>query len=167
MALFEIRLRPTGPWRAGQSSGDRTRVDSVYHSDALYSAVTHAMSVLGWLEEWLNVTARALTPPAVTFSSLFPFTGATRLVPPPRNWWPPSGGKLYLKGVRFVPLQVAMKGLGDEARWFVDGESECVLPIGVSSPFEVSLRSAAAVDRLTGQAEPHRTACLEFAPGAG
>jgi CRISPR type III-A-associated RAMP protein Csm4 len=29
------------------------------------------------------------------------------------------------------------------------------------------MRSAAAVDRLTGQTEPHRTACLEFAPDAG
>ena len=50
MALIEIRLRPTGPWRAGHRTGDRERVDSVYHSDALYSAVTHAMSSLGWLD---------------------------------------------------------------------------------------------------------------------
>ena len=59
MALIEIRLRPTGPWRAGHRTGDRERVDAVYHSDALYSAVTHAMSSLGWLEEWLDATARA------------------------------------------------------------------------------------------------------------
>ncbi len=57
--LIEIRLRPTGPWRAGHRTGDRERADAVYHSDALYSAVTHAMKSLGWLEEWLEATARA------------------------------------------------------------------------------------------------------------
>ena len=50
MALMEVRLRPAGPWRAGERTGDRERVDAIYHSDALYSAVTHAMSALGWLE---------------------------------------------------------------------------------------------------------------------
>ena len=30
-----------------------------------------------------------------------------------------------------------------------------------------SMRSGAAVDRITGHTEPHRTACLEFAPNAG
>ena len=59
MALIEVRLRPTGPWRVGHRAGDRERVDVVYHSDALYSAITHAMSALGWLEEWLDATARA------------------------------------------------------------------------------------------------------------
>ena len=72
MALIEIRLRPTGPWRAGHRTGDRERVDAVYHSDALYSAVTHAMSSLGWLEEWLDATARAHDGSVVRFSSLFP-----------------------------------------------------------------------------------------------
>ena len=46
-ALLEIRLRPTGPWRAGHRTGDRERADAVYHSDALYSAVTQAMGSLG------------------------------------------------------------------------------------------------------------------------
>src|ERR1700691_4560026 len=91
MGLIEIRLRPTGPWRAGHRTGDRERVDAVYHSDALYSAVTHAMNSLGWLEEWLDATARAEAGSAVNFSSLFPFVGDTRLLPPPRTAWPPSG----------------------------------------------------------------------------
>jgi CRISPR type III-A-associated RAMP protein Csm4 len=42
-----------------------------------------------------------------------------------------------------------------------------LLPVGSEAPYEVSIRSAAAVDRITGYAEQHRTACLEFAPGAG
>ena len=43
MALIEVRLRPTGPWRVGHRGGDRERVDVIYHSDALFSALTHAM----------------------------------------------------------------------------------------------------------------------------
>jgi CRISPR/Cas system CSM-associated protein Csm4 (group 5 of RAMP superfamily) len=168
MALIEIRLRPTGPWRGGHRAGDRERVDSVYHSDALYSAVTHAMGALGWLEEWLDATARAEGGSAVRFSSLFPFIGDTRLVPPPRTAWPPSGaGKLYVNAARLVPLEVARQGVINESRWAVDGASECLLPIGRPAPFSVSMRSAAAVDRLTGQMESHRTACLEFASDAG
>jgi CRISPR type III-A-associated RAMP protein Csm4 len=165
--LLELRLRPTGPWRTGQRAGDRERVDTVYHSDALYSAVTHAMRSLGWLEEWLEATARA-PQSAVRLSSLFPFTGEARLVPPPRTSWPPSGaGKLYVKAARLVPLEVASAGVADDSRWTVDGATECLLPAGSAAPFEVTIRSAAAVDRLSGQTEAHRTACLEFAPEAG
>jgi CRISPR/Cas system CSM-associated protein Csm4 (group 5 of RAMP superfamily) len=168
MALIEIRLRPTGPWRAGHRAGDRERVDSVYHSDALYSAVTHAMSSLGWLEEWLDATARADAGSAVRFSSLFPYVGDTRLIPPPRTAWPPSGaGRLHVNAAKLVPVEVARQGVVNESRWSVDGGSECLLPIGRTAPFSVSLRYGAAVDRLTGQTEPHRTACLEFAPDAG
>ena len=58
MALIEVRLRPSTPWRVGHGAGDRERVDVVYHSDALYSAITHAMKTLGWLDEWLAVTAQ-------------------------------------------------------------------------------------------------------------
>src|SRR6202034_73025 len=55
----------------------------------------------------------------------------------------------------------------NESRWSVDGASECMVPSGMSAPFEVAMHSAAAVDRITGHTEPHRTACLEFAPNAG
>jgi CRISPR/Cas system CSM-associated protein Csm4 (group 5 of RAMP superfamily) len=169
--LVELRLRPTGPWRTGQRAGDRERVDAIYHSDALYSAVTHAMSALGWLEEWLDATARTSeigAAPKVRFSSLFPYVGSARLAPPPRTSWPPSGaGKLYVAAAKLVPLEVAAVGVTDDSRWIVDGATECLLPAGATAPFEVAMRSAAAVDRLTGQTEPHRTACLEFAPDAG
>ena len=168
MAFLEIKLQPTSPWRAGHRTGDRERVDAVYHSDALYSAVTHAMSSLGWLEEWLDATARAEMGSFVRFSSLFPVVNGVRLIPPPRTAWPPAAsGKLYAKGARLVPLEVALNGIKDESRWSVDGATECLLPAGAAAPFTVSMRSAAAVDRLTGNVEPHRTACLEFAAGAG
>jgi CRISPR type III-A-associated RAMP protein Csm4 len=168
MALTEIRLRPAGPWRAGHSAGDRERVDATYHSDSLYSAVTHAMNLLGWLEPWLDATARAEGGSAVRFSSLFPFIGDTRLIVPPRSSWPPSGtGKLYIPAVKFVPLEVARQGLLNESRWAVDGASGCLLPAGMDPPFEETIRSAAAVDRLTGNIEAHRIAGLEFAPNAG
>ena len=98
MSLTEVRLRPAGPWRTGHRAGDRERVDVIYHSDALYSAVTHAMKSLGWLEDWLDATARAAGDPAVRFSSLFPFIGKTRLITPPRTVWPPvNAGKVYLQ----------------------------------------------------------------------
>ena len=168
MALTEVRLRPTGPWRAGERSGDRERVDAIYHSDALYSAVTHAMKALGWLEEWLDATARAGAAPQVRFSSLFPFIGETRLIAPPRTSWPPSGsGKLHVNAAKLVPLEVAFRGIVNESRWAVNGACACLLPVASPAPFETGMRTAAAVDRLTGHTEPHRTACLEFAPNAG
>jgi CRISPR type III-A-associated RAMP protein Csm4 len=169
MALIEVRLRPTGPWRVGYRGGDRERVDVVYHSDALFSALTHAMRALGWMDEWLAATVGTTDEPAVRLSSLFPFIGKTRLVPPPKSVWPPAGrgGQLYLDGAKLVPLEVLRQGLQEESRWEVDGECQCLLPSNGTAPFRVVVRESAAVDRITGAAESHRTACLEFAPNAG
>jgi CRISPR type III-A-associated RAMP protein Csm4 len=72
-----------------------------------------------------------------------------------------------VKAAKLVPLEVARRGVVNESRWAVDGASECLLPAGMAAPFEVGMRSGAALDRITGQTEPHRTACLEFAPSAG
>src|ERR1700754_3540105 len=57
-----VKLRPSGPWRIGPDSGARNRVDVIYHSDSLYSAVTSAMSRLGRLDAWLDATARSAEP---------------------------------------------------------------------------------------------------------
>src|SRR5258708_5813903 len=130
MGLIEVKLRPTGPWRAGHRAGDRERVDVIYHSDALYSAITHAMRVLGWMDEWLEATARAAEP-AVRFSSLFPFVGKTRLITPPKPF-----------GIKLVPLELARGGAFDRTRWQADVPSECLLPQGSHAPFQVSIRSA-------------------------
>jgi CRISPR/Cas system CSM-associated protein Csm4 (group 5 of RAMP superfamily) len=168
MALFEVKLRPTGPWRVGHPAGDRHRTGVVYRSDALYSALTHAMRSLGWLEDWLGATARAASGSAVRFSSLFPFVGRTRLVAPPRSLWPPQGAtRLFLEAAKLVPLDVLRTGVIEESRWMVDGESGCMLPTGGSAPFQIAVRASAAVDRITGAVEPHRIACLEFAPNGG
>ncbi len=173
---FVVRLRPTGPWRIGVDSGARDRVDRIFHSDALFSAVSQAMLRLGQLEEWLAATAGAAGEPAVRLSSLFPFLDEIQFVPPPRSLWPPAPSpKVRWRNARFVPLSlvrdlVAEKALHDN-RWFLDGDSGCLLPSEPgerSGPFRVALRSHAAVDRVSGAAvEVHRTACLEFAPGAG
>jgi CRISPR type III-A-associated RAMP protein Csm4 len=169
-----IRLRPVGPWRIGPDSGDRDRVDRIYHSDSLYSAVTSAMGRLGRLGEWLEATARA-PEPAVRFSSCFPYQGDTLLVVPPRNLWPPPlSSKVRWKGARFVPLDVvkslaAGRGISEDG-WIIDGPSECLLPFStptVPGPFRVSVRSSAAVDREGTAVSPHSTACLEFTPGSG
>ena len=168
MALIEVRLRPTTPWRVGHGAGDRERVDVVYHSDALYSAITHAMKTLGWLEEWLAATAQSDAAPAVRFSSLFPFIGKTRLVAPPKTWWPPANsGRLYTKAAKLIPLEVVRNGIVDESRWVVDGETGCMFHTGATAPVQIAVRTSAAIDRLTGVADPHRIACLEFAPNAG
>jgi len=168
MALIEVRLRPTTPWRVGHGAGDRERVDVVYHSDALYSAITHAMKTLGWLDEWLAVTAQSSGDPAVRFSSLFPFIGKTRLVAPPKTWWPPANpGRLYTEAAKLIPLEVVRNGIVDESRWMVDGETGCLFHTGSGAPVKIVVRTAAAIDRLTGVADPHRIACLEFAPNAG
>ena len=59
---FAVRFRPMGPWRFGPDSGARDRVDLIYHSDALFSAVCAAMSQLGLADAWLEATATASSP---------------------------------------------------------------------------------------------------------
>jgi CRISPR type III-A-associated RAMP protein Csm4 len=173
---FVVRLRPHGPWRIGPDSGARDRVNRVFHSDALFSAVSHAMLRLGRLEEWLAATAGASGAPAVRFSSLFPMLNGIQLVPPPRSLWPPAPSpKVRWRNAQFVPLSlvrdlVAEKPLND-SRWFLDGASGCLLPAEPqyrAGPFRTALRSHAAVDRVSGdRVEVHRTACLEFSEGGG
>ena len=174
-----VRLRPTGPWRIGPDSGDRDRVDRIYHSDALYAAVCGAMFRLGEGEAWLDVTARAEASsegahaPAVRFSSCFPFHGSTLFVVPPQNVWPPPpSSKVRWKGARFVPMSVvetllAGKTVNEDA-FTIDGASECLVPLNPPmSLFRTAVRSRAAVDRSGESVAPHSSACLEFAPGAG
>jgi CRISPR type III-A-associated RAMP protein Csm4 len=171
---YAVRFRPVGPWRFGPDSGARDRVDLIYHSDAVFSAVCSAMSQLGLRDEWLEATARSAGTPAVRFSSFYPFQDKTLLIVPPRSIWPPTEStKVRYKGARFVPLSVVEALLADKAidedRWAVDGESECLVPHDrPAGPFKIALRSNAAVDRLeTGKTAGHETACLEFARDAG
>lgn len=166
-----IRLRPTSPWRIGPDSGDRDRVDRIFHSDSLYSAVCGAMLQLGELDAWLEATARAAEP-AVRLSSCFPYQGEMRLITPPRTLWPPpASAKVRWKGAKFVPLPVISallegKPVSEDA-WIVDGPSECLIPQNASSPFRVAVRTAAGIDREGSAVAPHSCACLEFAPDAG
>ncbi len=172
-----VKLRPTTPWRVGPDSGTRNRVDPVYHSDSLYSAVTSAMLRLGLLEEWLDATARNAGGSAVRFSSCFPFVEEIGYIAPPRTLWPPMGGaplvtpKVRWRSARFVPLGVVQAlstaQVLDEEHWIVDGMSQCLLPVGRQGPFRTAVRAGAAVDRLSGASERHATACLEFRQGAG
>jgi CRISPR/Cas system CSM-associated protein Csm4 (group 5 of RAMP superfamily) len=160
----------------GPDSGARNRVDRIYHSDSLFSAVTHAMARLGRLPEWLAATAENPAGAAVRFSSCFPYLDDLLLVTPPRNLWPPPpSAKVRWGNARFVPLEVVAalaneQPLRDNA-WHLDGPSECLLPGNTPSrggPFRPALRSHAGVDRLRGSGvEVHDTACLEFAPGGG
>ena len=169
-----IKLRPTGPWRIGPDSGVRDRVGRVYHSDALYAAVSQAFAQLGQLDGWLDATAR-VSEPAVRLGSCFPFVGDTLYVTPPRTLWPPKeSAKVRWKGARFVPVSVvetlaAGRALSEGA-WAIDGESECLVPQrtpAVAGPFRVAVRAAAAMDRGGAGVTPHATACLEFSPECG
>ncbi|HLJ47908.1 MAG TPA: hypothetical protein VKU01_17955 [Bryobacteraceae bacterium] len=171
-----VRFRPTGPWRFGPDSGSRDRIDVIYHSDSVFSAVTTTMQRLGAMEEWLDATARRGSEPEVRFSSFFPFQDDLLYVTPPRSIWPPAPSpKIRYKGARFVPLSVIQGLLTDqpinEDRWTLDGESQCLIPTGKEArqgPFRVSVRSNAAVDRLSPAfVETHTTACIEFARDAG
>jgi CRISPR type III-A-associated RAMP protein Csm4 len=170
-----VKLRPTGPWRIGPDSGARNRVDAIYHSDSLYSAVTAAMAQLGELEEWLDATARHEAA-AVWFGSCFPFQDDLAFVVPPRTIWPPASpsatsARVRWRSARFVPLPVVQALLAgqppDEDHWSVDGASECLMPAGRPGPFRTAVRWSAAVDRLTGATERHSIGCIEFRPGAG
>ncbi len=170
-----VKLRPIGPWRIGPDSGARNRVDFIYHSDSLYSAVTSAMDRLGSLDEWLDATARQ-SPSQVCFSSCFPFLDEIGFVVPPRTIWPPTSpsslsARVRWKSARFVPLGIVSAILSgqrlDENHWAVDGASECLVPAGRLGPFRTGVRWNAAVDRLSGAVERHSTACIEFRPGSG
>jgi CRISPR type III-A-associated RAMP protein Csm4 len=170
-----VKLSPTGPWRIGPDTGARNRVDAIYHSDSLYSAVTSAMARMGSLEEWLDATARA-TAPSVCFSSCFPFVEEVQFVAPPRTVWPPRSPTLMSahvrwKSARFVPLRMVhtiMTGKSlDENRWSVDGDSGCLMPGKRQGPFRTSVRWNAAVDRLTGATDKHSVGCIEFRNGCG
>jgi CRISPR type III-A-associated RAMP protein Csm4 len=169
-----IKLRPTRPWRIGPDSGARNQADAIYHSDTLYAAVTSAMLRLGVLQDWLDATASDTA--ALCFSSCFPFLEEIGFVVPPRTIWPPSSpallsARVRWKSARFVPLGIVHGLLSgqslDEEHWAVDGPSGCLIPAGRTGPFRPGLRFNAAVDRLTGAAERHSVACLEFRPGAG
>ena len=179
-----IRLRPLGAWRFGPADGGHDRVDTLYRSDRLFSAVTLAMQRLGLLDEWLAATAHAATP-AVVLSSLYPFQGETLYAIPPTTLWPPplallnSPSPVFLtkirwKTARFVPLSVidslvtGQPVLADQ--WLPDPESGCLLRRDrpSSSPFRVVVRSTAAVDRLTRTSDETKLlACVEFEPSAG
>jgi CRISPR type III-A-associated RAMP protein Csm4 len=179
-----IRLRPLGAWRFGPADGGHDRVDTLYRSDRLYSAVTLAMQRLGLLEAWLDATVHAAKP-AVVFSSLYPFQGDTLFAIPPANLWPPPQSllnspspvfltKIRWKTARFVPLTVIDSLITGQPiladQWLPDPESACLLRRDrpSSSPFRMVVRSTAAVDRLTHTSDEIRgLACVEFEPNAG
>lgn len=179
-----IRLRPLGPWRYGSGEGGKDRVDKLFRSDRLYSAVTLAMREFGMLDEWLDVTARASSA-QVAFSSLFPFQGDTLFAIPPRTLWPPppalltSPSPVFLSKIRwnaaqFVPVSVIDSMLGGRPiladQWAPDPESSCLLRRDRPSttPFRRVVRTRAAIDRLSqSSAHVDSFACVEFEAGAG
>lgn len=178
-----IRLRPTGPWRYGPGEGGLDRVDTLYRSDRVYSAVTLAMRDLGFLEEWIQTTAHGSSP--VAFSSLFPFQGESLFAIPPATAWPPAPAlvntpspvflsKIRWKAARFVPVTLIDSLLTGQSiladQWLPDPESGCLLRRDrpSSSPFRVVTRHHAAVDRISRNSfETHSTACVEFETGSG
>jgi CRISPR type III-A-associated RAMP protein Csm4 len=179
-----IRLRPSGPWRYGPGEGGQNRVDTLFRSDRVFSAVTLAMRDLGILDEWLDATARNARP-AVTFSSLLPYQAETLFAPPPATLWPPPSSsvstsspvfltKVRWKAARFVPLSVIESILTGETiladQWIADPESGCLLRRDRpnASPFRVVVRSSAAVDRIThSMTHVDACACVEFEAGSG
>src|ERR1017187_9764253 len=163
---FIVRLRPAGPWRIGPASGARNVVGNVYHSDSLYSAITGAVAQLDSLDEWIAATAGAEGEPAVRLSSCFPYQRDLLFVPPPRSLWPPAGsGKGRWQGALFVPVSLVARLIADQHmdqdRWIVDGATGCLLASDRAQmgPFRTSVRSAAAVDRLTGRTAPPPPPC--------
>ncbi len=179
-----IRFRPLGPWRFGPGEGGQHQVDTIFRSDRLYSALTLAAESLGFLDEWLDATARAQTP-AVVFSSLFPYQTDMLFAPPPATLWPPPPSlvtspspvflsKMRWNAARFIPvttIEALLSGqpiLADQ--WVIDAESGCLLRRNrpSQSPFRVVSRARAAVDRVSkSSASLHSSACVEFENGSG
>ncbi|MBV9265644.1 MAG: hypothetical protein JO061_05695 [Acidobacteriaceae bacterium] len=180
-----IRLRPSGPWRFGPGQGGRDRLDLLYRSDRVYSAITIAMKQLGFLDEWLDATARSAHAPAVVFGSLYPFQADSLFVIPPETLWPPPPAsvttpspvflaKMRWNAARFVPVSLLESILMGHSiladQWIPHVQSGCLLRRDrqSSSPFHHVLRSGAAVDRIHGSAVAvHNTACVEFEEGSG
>lgn len=170
-----VRFRPAGPWRLGPDTGASEAVDTLLHSDSLFSALTQAMARLGLLEQWLAETIGA-EGPAVRLSSCFPYMDEIHLIVPPATLWPPPPSpRLRWEGARYVPLSLvndllAERPLDDNA-WRLDGPSQCLLPADIRfsapGPFRLTTRRRIAVDRLCGHIVPHEKACLEFAEGGG
>jgi CRISPR type III-A-associated RAMP protein Csm4 len=179
-----LRLRPLGPWRFGPGEGGQYQVDTLFRSDRLYSALTLATESLGFLEEWLDATARAQTP-AVVFSSLFPYQGDTLFAPPPATVWPPplssvtSPNPVFLskmrwEAARFIPVTTIETLLSGQPilaeQWIIDAESSCLLRRDrpSQSPFRVITRTRGGVDRISrASAHLHSSACVEFESGSG
>ena len=180
-----VHLKPVGPWRSGPGfTSDRQGVDALFRSDRLFSALTLAFSDLGYLDEWLDATARAAKP-AVRLGSLFPFQADTLFAAPPNTTWPPpaslvtSPSPLFLSrlrwaNARFVPITLIQALITGQAaladQWIVDAESACLLRRDrpSSSPFRHTVRRRAAVDRIRGTSpESDAIACVEFEPASG
>ena len=188
-----VRLRPIGPWRSGpglspegthRNGGGSQGVDALFRSDRLFSALTLAFADLGYLDEWLNDTARA-EKPAVRPGSLFPFQAETLFAAPPRTVWPPPShlvtsprpvflSRLRWANARFVPATLVQSLVAGQPiladQWMVDAESGCLLRRDrpSSSPFRHTVRSRAAVDRIHGSSpDADAIACVEFEPAAG
>ena len=158
-----VRLRPTGPWRIGPDSGDRDRVERIYHSDALYSAVCGAMARLGILDDWLDATRAAPTRTRGPLQFLLPVSQRDSLRGPAAA---PVAARLHRrkfagKARASCPLAVVESLLAasppSEDAWTVDGESECLMPATAtagSTLFRASVRSSAAVDRAGDSRDP-------------
>ena len=145
-AALLVRFRPAGPWRLGPDNGARDRTARILHSDALYSALTLAMRDLGYVEEWIAVTAAGNGgEPGIRLSSCFPWTGRLLLIQPPRHLWPLNQtGKVRWKAARFVPVSVIPALIRGESlpedQWAVDPVSECLLPVTKGGPLHPPFR---------------------------
>ena len=150
-----IRLRPAGPWRIGPDSGDRDRVDRIYHSDSLYSAVSSrhgSPGHAGRMAGCHGACRRAGRAIQLVLSR-------TRAI---RCWWcrraicgrrrrrPRFAGKAR-DSFRWAWWNRWLRARRlSEDGWTIDGPSECLLPFSTPpspGPFRVSVRSSAAVDR--------------------
>ncbi len=145
-----VRLRPTGPWRIGPDSGDRDRVDRVYHSDALYSAVCGAMFRLGEGGAWLDATARASSSASCALEFLFPVSCVDSVRGPSAKCVAASSVvENSLEGRAFCAFERggnAACGQASERRCLrIDGPSECLLPDAAIR--SVHLRTAGSIAR--------------------
>lgn len=163
-----VRLQPITPWRCG--AGAEGEAAGLVASDSLFGAISDAMRLLGWLEEWLAEGAAA-----VRLSSLLPSQGDVYFAPLPeavRNL--ELGKKLRLKPVRFAPLpaiSTLATGRFDENHWVLDLASNCLLAADrahLGGPYRSRTRNRAAVDRFTGSAVSAASAgACEFAAQGG
>ena len=180
-----IRLRPLGPWRYGPGDGGNDRMDKLFRSDRLYSAVTLAMRQFGYVGRMARRDrARVQSTGCIELLVSLSSRHAVRSAAAHALAASINAGDFAQPG---VPLENSL-GRGAVCTgcmssipcsravpfWPISGcpirkvAACCGVTVRIRTPFRVVMRTRAAIDRLS-QTAAHvdSFACVEFEASSG